>query len=179
MACLLLLVTNPRTRLVDLPLLPAGADPSRTKPLLREMRANPSIRILETRWSAFARTDMTEEGDPSIRYLYTDGDTPTNMIQFDGDLKKVESLKQQIAFLPYTVARPESVLCIGPGGGMDVLLGLMGGAKRITGAEVSADIVRLMEAHRDFNGHLYEHPGDRSMWRMAAPSRRGRARSTT
>lgn len=159
MACLLLLVTNPRTRLVDLPLLPAGADPSRTKPLLREMRANPSIRILETRWSAFARTDMTEEGDPSVRYLYTDGDTPTNMIRFDGDLKKVEGLKRQIAFLPYTVSSPESVLCIGPGGGMDVLLGLLGGAKRITGAEVSADIVRLMEAHRDFNGRLYEHPG--------------------
>lgn len=159
-ACSLgLLVANERLRWVDLPTLPPDADPSLTKPLLREMQPGSGIRIVASRWSAFARTDMTDEGDPDARYLYTDGDTPTHMIRFDGDLRKVAGLQGQIGFLPYRVGRPQAVLCIGPGGGMDVLLALLGGARHIVGAEVNGDIVRLVEEYRQFNGGIYHRPG--------------------
>ncbi|MDH7571291.1 MAG: hypothetical protein QHJ73_17070, partial [Armatimonadota bacterium] len=158
LACLTLAAANQRVRLVDLPPLPPDADPTLTKPMLAELQPGSPARIVATRWSAFARTDMTDEGDPDIRYLYTDGDTPTNMVRFDGDLAKVQDLTSQLGFLPYRLAKPHSVLCIGPGGGMDVLLALLGGARRIVGAEINAEIIRLMEEYRDFNGGLYHHP---------------------
>ena len=162
LACFALLVLNQRLHLVDLPPLPPDADPTITKPLLKDLQPGSNVRIAATRWSAFARTDMTDEGDPTIRYIYTDGDTPTHMIRFDGDLKKVSGVAQQMGYLgmlPYRVGRPQSVLCIGPGGGMDVLLAMLGGAKRIVGAEINAETVGLMDEFREFNGDLYHRPG--------------------
>lgn len=158
LACLFLLLANHRLSLVDLPPISPGADPALTKPMLKEFAPGSPARIVATRWSAFARTDMTDEGDPGVRYLYTDGDTPTHMIRFDGDLEKVRGLTQQIGFLPYRLGQPESVLCIGPGGGMDVLLGLLGGARRIVGAEINAETIQLMDEFRAFNGGLYRRP---------------------
>ncbi|MBI3947738.1 MAG: hypothetical protein HY321_17595 [Armatimonadetes bacterium] len=159
LACLVLLTGNRSLRLVDLPPLPPEADPALTKPMLKELQPGSPAKIVATRWSAFARTDVTDEGSPEVRYVYTDGDTPTNMIRFDGDLKKVAELTGQLGFLPYRLARAQSVLAIGPGGGLDVLLGLLGGAQRIVGAEVNAEIVGLMDEFRDFNGDLYRRPG--------------------
>lgn len=159
--CAGLFAVNPRLRLVDLPPLPAGVDDSMAKPLLRDTAPGSPEQIIATRWSAFARTDMTaDRRDADTYFVYTDGDTPTNMIRFDGDLRKVNSLgAAQIGFLPYLLGRPQSVLCIGPGGGMDVLLGLLGHAKRIVGAEINGDTLALMEQYRAFNGSLYHHPG--------------------
>jgi len=50
----------------------------------------------------------------------------------------------------------ERVLCIGPGGGSDVILALSHGAKFVEGAELNGSILELMHEYADFNGHLYE-----------------------
>jgi len=158
-----LLALNRRTRFADVPPIRTN-DPEVaqqiTKPLFREL-ADPSIgaRIVRTEWSAFARTDVVEEADaPEVKYIWTDGEVPTHMEKFDGDLSKVQVLKRFIGYLPYATGRVNTVLCIGPGGGLDILLAKLGEAKHIEGVEVNPSIPRLMSEYADFNGNLYEQP---------------------
>lgn len=51
-----------------------------------------------------------------------------------------------------------NALVIGVGGGIDLLMGLAHGAKRVTGAEINPEMLRLQELYADFTGHLAEDP---------------------
>ncbi len=132
------------------------------KPLFTELTKPPELhpKIVYTHWTAFARTDVVEDpevGDDSL-LVYTNGHVPTNMIRFGGKLKDVEYLKGQLGYFPFGFAHPKQVLCIGPGAGMDVWFGLLGGAKRIDGVEINPSILPIMRRFRRFNGGLYERP---------------------
>jgi predicted membrane-bound spermidine synthase len=51
-------------------------------------------------------------------------------------------------------------LIIGAGGGREVLISLLGGAKEITAVEVNKDMVNMMKENADFNGGIYnDFPG--------------------
>lgn len=160
-----LLVANLHLRAVDLPLMPLQKDPF-AKPLYQEL-ADPAIKahIVTSEWNAFARTDVVgyanEEGqfDPlDDLFIYTDGEVPTNMIAFDGDLSKLEGrLRSFIGFLPFEQFRPRSVMLIGPGGGLDILLALAVGSEAIVGAELNPSIPRIVRQYGDFNGHIYDY----------------------
>ncbi len=158
-----LLISNEKTRFADIPPLNiSDPDAAReiAKPLFREL-ADPSIgaKIVQTDWSAFARTDVVEETDaPGVKYIWTDGEVPTHMEKFDGDIRKVEHLKAFIGYLPYHTRKMSRVLCIGPGGGLDALLGLVAGAPQIDGVEINPSIPEIMKKYAGFNGHIYEHP---------------------
>lgn len=154
----LALLVNGHGRFLDIPIVRAG-DAVVTKPLFMEL-GNPAsnARIIDTEWSAFARTDVVEERGRPVRYIYTDGEVPTHMIRFDGDLAKVDRLRKFIGYLPYLTGPKNEVLCIGPGGGMDVLLGLLGGAKQIDGVEINPSIVRIVNRYGDYNGRIYQYP---------------------
>ncbi|MBI3921887.1 MAG: hypothetical protein HY318_10765 [Armatimonadetes bacterium] len=158
-----LIAANHRMKFLDIP--PLKTDDSQaaleiSKPLFREL-ADPEIgaKIVQTDWSAFARTDVVEEKDaPDTKYIWTDGEVPTHMEKFDGDLKKVEFLKAFIGYLPYQTKQVKSALSIGPGGGLDILLGLLAKTSEIDGVEVNASIPRIMRQYADFNGGIYEQP---------------------
>lgn len=117
-------------------------------------------RILRSKWSGFGRTDLIEiEGDPHRKVLFIDGSAATYMYHFDGDLNSsanhLDSLKYSVAYFPFYFGNKENVLIIGPGGGVDVLIALMGGAGQIEAVEVNPDIVDLVRQHSDFNGGIY------------------------
>ena len=121
-------------------------------------------KITRTYWSAYGRTDLVELGimelwnAPGIKVIFTDGGAGTNMFQFDGDnFDNVEHLKYTSAFFPFYFGDKDSVLIIGPGGGMDVLIALMGGAKDITAVEVNPDIVNIVREESEYNGGIYYH----------------------
>ncbi len=160
-----LLVGNVNSRYLDLPLMPLSQDPL-AKPLYQEL-ADPDVhaKVVASEWNAFARTDVVAYGndkgefDPKgDLYVYTDGEVPTNMIAFDGDLAALERrLRHFIGFVPFEQFRPESVMLIGPGGGLDILLALAVGSNEIVGAELNPSIPRLVRRYGDFTGHIYDY----------------------
>lgn len=151
--------------LVDLPEVPPEVGHV-AKPLFREL-GDPQIeaKVVYTDWNAFARTDVVAYARPDGSYhptddlfVYTDGEVPTNLIHFDGDLGAVaKRYRDFIGFFPFLTGRPDRVLLIGPGGGLDVLLSLAVGASRIEGAELNPSMVPIVRRYRDFTGPLYDY----------------------
>ncbi len=118
-------------------------------------------RIIESRWSAFGRTDwVADENDPNEMALFIDGTAGTVMYRFDKNLRKL-SVPELIQFpgnFPFELlpeSQKEKILIIGSGGGREVLVALRGGAKEVTAVEVNKDLVDLMKKYSDFNGGIY------------------------
>ncbi|MBU0608657.1 MAG: hypothetical protein KKI08_12280, partial [Armatimonadetes bacterium] len=165
-ACLVVggFIGNTQWRYLDLPIMPLRDDPA-AKPLYREL-GDPKIgaKIVYSEWNAFARTDVVTNARPDGTtdphddyYIYTDGEVPTNMLWFPGDLRQLGSrLESFIGFRPFDWFRPEKVLLIGPGGGLDMLLASAVGAREIIGVELNPSIPRIVRRYGDFNGHIYD-----------------------
>jgi hypothetical protein len=142
------------------------ADRGITQPLYTELgdgRAGSQIR--DTRWNAFARTDVvTDPGAPNSYLLYTNGNVPTNMLWWSGKDADLARLTAEFPLSDWTYAnanlKGRTVLSIGPGGGLDALLALRYGAKSFEGAEINPSIVSLMDEpeYRKFNGGIYRRP---------------------
>jgi spermidine synthase len=123
-------------------------------------------RVIESRWSAFGRTDLVMDGkNPNEMIFFVDGTAGTAMYKFDQDLSSLNSheLSNFSGYFPFKLLsenEKEKVLIIGSGGGREVLISLLGGAKEITAVEVNRDLVDLMTKHADFNGGIYnDFPG--------------------
>jgi len=116
-------------------------------------------RIVATDWNAFARTDVvSNEGDPTL-YVYTDGDVPTNMLRYDGTSQSVADVTSHTGFAGLVAGPRNTVLFIGPGGGLDVHLGIQAGAGEMIGVELNPSIPRLMYRFREHNGSVYATEG--------------------
>ena len=73
--------------------------------------------------------------------------------------RAVSDLKQTFpGFFPFRSLsghEKNTALIIGPGGGRDILLALMGGVEKITAVEINPDLVDLVREYKDFNGGIY------------------------
>ena len=145
------------------PDVPIGKNPSKE---IHDVLYGPSLRgeIVETRWSAFGRTDLVKLLDyPDQMDIYLDGTAGSPMYRFSGDADNpgpvVEGLKTTFPgyfpFLSLQDGQKDDALIIGPGGGRDVLLALMGGVRNITAVEVNKDLVDMVRSHSRFNGGIY------------------------
>lgn len=113
-------------------------------------------KIVQTRWSAYARTDLVDRtGDTGLNF-YTDGGAGSYMFRFEGDFRRLFFLRQETAFFPYYFAPRGRALILGPGGGADVLYALMTGWGQVEGVEINAEVVGLVRQYGTYNGHLYE-----------------------
>lgn len=157
---LALVVANRGGAIVDTPVLPLADDPN-AKPLFQELGdARVGAKIVATEWNAFARTDVVSNRGTDDLYVYTDGEVPTNMLPFDGNLDHIlPRLQQFIGFYAFEQVRPDKVLLIGPGGGLDILLALAVDARQIDGAELNPSIPRMVRRWGDFTGHVYDMEG--------------------
>ncbi len=122
--------------------------------------------VIDSRWSAFGRTDLVrDENDPNEMVFFVDGTAGTVMYKFEKDLTSLDSheLRNFSGYFPFKLLpeeEKEKVLIIGSGGGREVLISLLGGAKEITAVEVNRDLVNLMKKYADFNGGIYnDFPG--------------------
>jgi len=129
---------------------------------LEEILADQSLgaRIIDSRWSAFGRTDLVEvDADPHSKVIFVDGGAGTKMFHFDGDLTnssgEVPSLKYTTQYFPYYFVNKGDSLIIGPGGGLDVLTSLIGGMNHTTAIEVNPDIVAMVREYSSYNGGIY------------------------
>ncbi len=147
---------NLSRRWVDLPTL--ATHDSRAKALYRDLAdPNQGARIVATDWNAFARTDAVRYRFSDEIFLYTDGDVPTNIRPFRGDLHEIRDLTRFLGYFPFFFRRPQTVLSIGPGGGLDILMAQLAGCREITGVELNPSIPRLVDRFRDVGGPIYHY----------------------
>lgn len=120
--------------------------------------------ILESRWSVYGRSDLVRHSHQDfVRHLFIDGAAGSPMYRFDGNIHQpskllLDQLVHETTTLPFLCFREyekDSVLIIGPGGGREVLIGLLSNVKTITGVEINPDFVALVQAYRNFNGGIY------------------------
>ena len=120
------------------------------KPIAQPLDDNGEI--IETRWDAFARTDLVAPADGGPYQLFVDGAAGSIM----PPAENTGVLVQDIGFFPFATAQPERVLVIGPGGGLDVAFGEFIESRQITAIEVNPQSVALVQAYGDYNGQLYD-----------------------
>ncbi len=143
----------------------SGGAPEITKPMLKDL-ADPEMKaqIIDSSWSAYARTDMVSYGglpqSGSMRvHLFTDGEVPAPMIIYDGNLNNVQYLKGILTYFSFALHPRDTMLSIGPGGGLDFLLGSLAGFRKMDGVEINASIVKLADRYRKINGDVNHLPG--------------------
>jgi hypothetical protein len=141
---------------------PAGIeDAPPDKTLMLTLQQDNGASITETRWDPFARVDMVEISDDSMRYVFTDAGAGSIMVRYDGDDENVAWMQQEIEYLPFTIS-PETannVLILGAGAGRDVLMARLAGADRITAVEINPALVELTRDTAAYNGNIFDLPG--------------------
>ena len=185
------LLNNGKTLWLDIPAVPPRPDADNnslsdrgiTQELFTELGTEDhTSRIVDTRWNAFARTDVVRDApdDTDSFLIYTNGNVPTNMLRWDGKLESIGPKLRNFPLIDWAFsvapigenagaknagastreaaqdARRGRVLSIGPGGGLDALMALHYGAARFDGAEINPSIVGLMRDYKDFNGGIYQ-----------------------
>lgn len=121
-------------------------------------QGNQDVKVSYTKWDSISRTDVVEENE-NVKVIITDGGASAPMLKFDGDLKKVEYLKNEIEFLPFSIGSNDDTLLIGPGGGKDILFALLGGSKDIDAVEINPATIDAANRFKDFNGDIYNYKG--------------------
>ncbi len=120
--------------------------------------------IIESRWSIDGRSDLVEYDNQSlVKDLFIDGSAGTQMYRFNGDIAHHDTLLNNlllhhttaIPFLFLTEEQKKNMLVIGPGGGKEILTGLLGGIKNITGVEINRSFVDIVKQYSSFNGGIY------------------------
>ena len=142
--------------------VPIARDPN--KDLYRFLQ-NPrdTVEIIETRWSAFGRTDLVRsELTPDQMTIFVDGAAGSAMYNLDSLLANEEQRAHLVhhfgEFFPFFFLKENeknSALIIGPGGGRDVVVALLGDVKSITAVEVNPDVVKIVKDYENFNGGIY------------------------
>ena len=120
--------------------------------------------IIDSRWSINGRSDLVEYNNQNIvKDLFIDGAAGSQMYKFNGSIEHYDTLLNKI-LLHHTTTIPllfmtkeerENMLVIGPGGGGEILTGLLGGVQKITGVEVNPDFVEIVKKYSSFNGGIY------------------------
>jgi spermidine synthase len=99
---------------------------------------------------------------PAQLGIYVDGNGPTVLTRFDGNLATLAYLDQLTSALPYHALKQPSVLVLGAGAGSDVLQALYHDAVTIDAVELNHNVIDLVQQRfRDFTGNLYKQKGVR------------------
>ena len=120
--------------------------------------------ILDSRWSINGRSDLVEYTNQNdVKQLFIDGAAGTKMYKFNGDIENHDKLLNNlllhnstaVPFLFLTKEEKKNMLVIGPGGGKEILTGLLGQIQNITGVEVNPDFVDIVKKYSNYNGGIY------------------------
>jgi|Deesub1362A_J573_1020465.scaffolds.fasta_scaffold00827_5 hypothetical protein len=152
-------------KIPDLIRLPLGQNPEKQSYVVLK-KGDSQGEIVETRWSSFGRTDLVRLPKlPELMIVYLDGTAGSPMLRFNGNLKKISPIVRNLiintpSFFPFfflSLEEKDNLLCIGAGGGRDVLLALVGRVKEIEAVEVNPDIVEITNKYAWYNGGIYSY----------------------
>ncbi len=133
-------------------------------------------RIAAEETGAFGIVTVVESPDIPFRYapgvslhnqteppqqlaIFVNGEWAGVITRYTGDKKALQYLDYLTSAVAYHVSKPEHVLIIGAGGGMDVLQTLYFSANTIDAIEPDRTIMHLVkERYGDFSGHIYNNP---------------------
>ena len=106
--------------------------------------------------------NATGEPPPQLG-VFVDGNGPSALTQFDGDLEPLAYLDQLTSALPYHVLKqshkPPHVLVLGAGPGSDVLQALYHGSAGVDAVELDRNVISLVtQRFRHFAGDVYHRP---------------------
>jgi spermidine synthase len=152
-------ITSPFARLEN---IKVTWNPRTTKQILRQLHGAEPWRIVASNWDALSRADVLAGPSPDFREVYNDGGNPSFMICAGGAKSQPAALRKVISFLHFQVwpARPQDrMLCIGSGGGLDVLLARLAGVREIVAVDINSSLPRLLETFRGYHGDVYGQPG--------------------
>jgi len=127
---------------------------------------NPSVEgnIVDTRWSAYGRTDLVKFNKrPEVMVIYIDGSAGSPMLKFNGNIAEPGSLIVGLkaatpGYFPFFFLKDiekDNALIIGPGGGRDILLALMGSIRHITAVEINKNLIDIVREYAWFNGGIF------------------------
>jgi spermidine synthase len=108
--------------------------------------------------------NATLEPPPQLG-VYVDGNGPSALTRFDGNLAPLAYLDQLTSALPYHVLasdqrKPARVLVLGAGAGSDVMQALYHGIAAVDAVELDRNVSELLlQRFNDYTGNLYNHPG--------------------
>ncbi|MDP2694588.1 MAG: SAM-dependent methyltransferase, partial [Gallionella sp.] len=103
--------------------------------------------------------NATSEPPPQLG-VFVDGDGPSALTKFDGDLAPLGYLDQLTSALPYHISERPRVLVLGAGPGSDVLQALYHRSIAVDAVELDRNVAGLVrQRFRDYAGKLYEQPG--------------------
>ncbi|MEW6088108.1 MAG: hypothetical protein AB1498_07365 [bacterium] len=130
--------------------------------------------ILKSRWNSYSyvavypfQDDMEIGNLWGLSSVYTGFVPPhlnmvvneidyTPIINFDGDLSKLEFLKYDLISLPYYLLEQPEVLIIGPGGGKEILLAKFFNSRKIDAAEINPLVIDFVDNEfKEFSGSPY------------------------
>ena len=124
------------------------------------LRTTPQARIVDSHWSALARTDVVAlpqpEGEQYV--VFTDGGAASVLVPLPDTPAAWAQVDRELGLFPYRALSPARVLVIGAGGGFDVLMALRGGAQAITAVEVNPDVLRAAERFIPPGRNVYRMP---------------------
>ncbi|MCB0376240.1 MAG: hypothetical protein KDD04_10005, partial [Sinomicrobium sp.] len=135
---------------------PIANDPA--KDMLRLMKS-PGIQsqIVESRWSAFGKTDLvrlTDNYGSESDVLFIDGAAGSNVVSIDEIMRDTAKLMAELGKFPALFSmnflaadEKDTALVIGPGGGVDIAATWFAGFKFIEAVEVNPVFVELMEKY--------------------------------
>lgn len=134
----------------------------------------PDARHVHTEWNIISRIDVVENSGtvtwtanpvrrvplpPQIQILI-DGDAATPIVAAGAEIGPPSFLDAMLSTAALQALRPERVLVIGAGGGVDVLAALHHGARHVDALEINPAIATLVrERYADWSGGLFAREG--------------------
>jgi hypothetical protein len=140
----------------------SAAPPDKTIVTVLRTAAN-DAHIIDTRWNAFARTDVVSTADPTQRLIFTDGGAGTYMQRWNGNVRSQEALRSDLETVPFLLGPHRNVLIIGAGGGIDILRALVAGAKHVTAVDWNGAAIAAVRSQRRYNGNVLDRPNVRTV----------------
>jgi hypothetical protein len=125
-----------------------------TKTLVSFLK-NKQTHIEKTYWNPSFRTDVIYYANsPNTRGIFVDGGAPTIMFQCTEGVENLRWLEGSLNYFPFSLSGKKAMLSIGPGGGLDMILGLLAGVDTIEAIEINSSILQVLHDYRNFNGDL-------------------------
>jgi predicted membrane-bound spermidine synthase len=124
-----------------------------------------SSRIIDTRWDAYSRVDLTKykKRMDYARELYINGGTQATMVRFDERLPvsvtmaDLQTLRLVLSYFPLRFEPKNEVLIIGSGGGKEVMMSVVAGVEHITAVEINPLVVQMTLDYSEYNGGVYRY----------------------